>query len=41
LTGRYVSPVLTLLRTARLQADAKEREIFKAEILKPAGSLET
>ena len=41
LTGRYVSPVLSQLRTAWLQADVKEREIFKAEILKPAGSTET
>jgi hypothetical protein len=41
ITGRYVSPVLTLLRTAWLQADANERELFKAEILKPAGSSET
>ena len=32
LTGRYVSPVLTHLRTAWLQADAKERAVFKAEI---------
>ena len=40
-TERYVSPVLTQLRTAWLQADVKERAIFKAEILKPAGSLET
>jgi len=41
LTGRRVSPVLTLLRTAWLQAGAQEREIFKAEILKPAGATET
>ena len=41
LTGRYVSPVLTKLRTAWLEAHANEREIFKAEILKGAGSPET
>jgi hypothetical protein len=41
LTGRYVSPVLTRIRTAWLEADANEREIFKAEILKAAGSPET
>jgi len=35
ITGRYVSPVLTLLRTAWLQADANERAIFKAELVRP------
>ncbi len=39
LTGRYVSPVLTLLRTAWLQADAKEREIFKTEITRTPESV--
>jgi hypothetical protein len=29
ITARHVSPALTLLRTAWLQADASEREIFK------------
>jgi hypothetical protein len=33
ITGRYVSPVLTRLRTAWLEAHDREREIFKAEIL--------
>lgn len=41
LTGRYVSPMLSQIRIAWLQADAKEREIFKAEILKAAESQET
>lgn len=37
LTGRSVSPVLTRLRTAWLEADANEREIFKTEIsLRPS-----
>jgi hypothetical protein len=36
ITGRYVSPVLTQLRTAWLQADARERETFKAEIFAKA-----
>jgi hypothetical protein len=31
-TMHHVSPVLTRLREAWLEADAKEREIFKAEI---------
>jgi hypothetical protein len=32
ITGRFVSPVLSQIRIAWLQADANEREIFKAEI---------
>jgi hypothetical protein len=40
LTARHVTPALTQIRTAWLQADANEREIFKAEILSAAaGSL--
>jgi hypothetical protein len=40
ITGRFVSPILTQIRTAGLQANANEREIFKAEILsQAAGSL--
>jgi hypothetical protein len=40
ITGRYVSPVLTKIRAAWLEADEKERAIFKNEILSTeAGSL--